>query len=47
MNGTEGHGGAIDLSGVAIDGQRLFLCSGYGMLGQMPGNILLGYEVTP
>ena len=46
-NGIDGHGGAIDLSGVVIDGQRLFLYSGYGMFGQMPGNILLGYEVTP
>jgi len=46
-NGIDGHGGAIDLSGVVVDGQRLFLYSGYGMFGQMPGNILLGYEVTP
>jgi len=46
-NGIDGHGGAIDLSGVVVDGQRLFLYSGYGMFGQMPGNILLGYEISP
>lgn len=44
-NGIEGHGGAIDLSGVVVDGQRLFISSGYGMFGQMPGNVLLAYEL--
>jgi polyvinyl alcohol dehydrogenase (cytochrome) len=46
-NGIDGHGGAIDLSGVVVDGRRLFLYSGYGVFGQMPGNILLGYEISP
>ncbi|MDH3429215.1 MAG: PQQ-binding-like beta-propeller repeat protein [Gammaproteobacteria bacterium] len=46
-NGVQGHGGAIDLSGVVVDGKRLFVLSGYGMFGQMPGNVLLAYEVTP
>ena len=45
-DGSEGHGGAIDLSGVVVDGQRLFVYSGYGMFGQMPGNILLAYELA-
>jgi len=44
-NGIEGHGGAIDLSGVVVDGKRLFVYSGYGMFGQMPGNVLLAYEL--
>ena len=44
-NGIEGHGGAIDLSGVVVDGRRLFVYSGYGMFGQMPGNVLLAYEL--
>ena len=44
-NGIEGHGGAIDLSGVVVDGKRLFVQSGYGMFGQMPGNVLLAYEL--
>ena len=43
LNGVPGHGGAIDLSGVVVDGDRLFVTSGYGMFGQMPGNVLLGY----
>jgi polyvinyl alcohol dehydrogenase (cytochrome) len=44
-NAVDGHGGAIDLSGVVVDGQRLFITSGYGMFGQMPGNVLLAYEL--
>jgi virginiamycin B lyase len=44
-NGLEGHGGAIDLSGVVVDDKRLFVYSGYGMFGQMPGNVLLAYEL--
>jgi streptogramin lyase len=46
-NGVQGHGGAIDLSGVVVHGRRLFVLSGYGMFGQMPGNVLLAYEVAP
>jgi streptogramin lyase len=45
-NGIAGHGGAIDLSGVVVDGGRLFVYSGYGMFGQMPGNMLLAYELV-
>ncbi len=44
-NGVDGHGGAIDLSGVVVDGRRLFVYSGYGMFGQMPGNVLLAYAL--
>jgi outer membrane protein assembly factor BamB/mono/diheme cytochrome c family protein len=47
INGVPGHGGAIDLSGVVVDGERLFVYSGYGMFGQMPGNVLLAYELRP
>ena len=45
INGEPAHGGAIDLSGVVVDGSRLFVYSGYGMFGQMPGNVLLAYEL--
>ena len=45
INGLPGHGGAIDLSGVVVDGERLFVYSGYGMFGQMPGNVLLAYAL--
>jgi len=42
-NGVEGHGGAIDVGGAIVDGDQLFVLSGYGMFGQMPGNMLLVY----
>ena len=42
-NGVEGHGGAIDAGGAIADGDQLFITSGYGMFGQMPGNMLLVY----
>jgi hypothetical protein len=28
---------------VLVDGDQLFILSGYGMFGQMPGNMLLVY----
>jgi polyvinyl alcohol dehydrogenase (cytochrome) len=42
-NGVEGHGGAIDVGGAIVNGEQLFVLSGYGMFGQMPGNVLLVY----
>jgi len=42
-NGVAGHGGAIDVGGVVVDGGQLFVLSGYGMFGQMPGDMLLVY----
>jgi len=42
-NGVHGHGGAIDVGGAIVDGDQLFVLSGYGMFGQMPGNMLLVY----
>jgi polyvinyl alcohol dehydrogenase (cytochrome) len=42
-NGVEGHGGAIDVAGAVVNGSQLFVLSGYGMFGQMPGNMLLVY----
>ena len=44
-NGVDGHGGAIDVGGVLVDGDQLFVTSGYGMFGQMPGNMLLVYRL--
>jgi polyvinyl alcohol dehydrogenase (cytochrome) len=43
MNGIAGHGGAIDVGGAIVNGDQLFILSGYGMFGQMPGNMLLVY----
>jgi len=42
-NGVTGHGGAIDVGGAIVNGEQLFILSGYGMFGQMPGNMLLVY----
>jgi polyvinyl alcohol dehydrogenase (cytochrome) len=46
-NGVEGHGGAIDVGGVIVDDDQVFVLSGYGMFGQMPGNMLLVYGLPP
>ena len=32
---------------VVVDGDRMFVYSGYGMFGQMPGNVLLAYQLQP
>jgi len=44
-NGVAGHGGAIDVSGAIVSDDQLFVLSGYGMFGQMPGNVLLVYGI--
>ncbi len=45
VNGTKGKGGAMDGSGPAISGGMLFVGSGYGVWGGMPGNVLLAFSV--
>jgi len=42
-NGVDGHGGAVDAGGTVVAGDQVFVLSGYGMFGQMPGNMLLVY----
>ncbi|MEP7375176.1 MAG: PQQ-binding-like beta-propeller repeat protein [Chitinophagaceae bacterium] len=45
VNGVKGKGGAMDGSSpVASDGM-LYVNAGYGMFGQIPGNMLLAFEV--
>ena len=46
-NGLEGHGGAIDNAGPFAVDDQLFVLSGYDMFGQMPGNVLLAFELAP
>ncbi len=46
LNGVEGHGGAIDVSGQVLADGWLYVQSGYSMFGQLPGNVLLAYRVT-
>jgi len=43
VNGVSGHGGAINGPGATAAGGMLFVNSGYGFLGQMPGNVLLAF----
>jgi len=45
VNGVAGHGGAIDVDGPVMGGGMLFIHSGYSMFGQLPGNVLLAFEV--
>ena len=44
-NLVDGHGGAIDVGGALVNGDQLFISTGYGMFGQMPGNMLLVYGI--
>ncbi|MEX2284507.1 MAG: PQQ-binding-like beta-propeller repeat protein [Gemmatimonadota bacterium] len=43
VNGVPGRGGAIDGPGPVVAGGLLFVNSGYGSFGQMPGNLLLAF----
>jgi polyvinyl alcohol dehydrogenase (cytochrome) len=45
VNGIKGKGGAMDGSGPAIAGGMLFVGSGYGVWGGLPGNVLLAFSV--
>lgn len=45
VNGIAAHGGAIDVDGAVIGKNKLFINSGYSMFGQLPGNVLLAYEL--
>ncbi len=43
-NGVEGKGGSIDSASIAAGAGYLFVNSGYGMFGQVPGNVLLAFK---
>ena len=45
INGIEGQGGAIDGPGPVVANGMVFFNSGYGLFGQMPGNVLLAFSV--
>ncbi len=45
VNGVAGRGGAIDGPGPVVADGLLFVNSGYGAFGQMPGNVLLAFGV--
>lgn len=44
-DGVKGKGGAIDGPAPVLAGGMLYVNSGYGMFGEMPGNLLLAFEV--
>ena len=45
VNGFPGKGGALDAGGPVIAGGMLFVNSGYGQWGGLPGNVLLAFSV--
>ncbi len=45
VNGVPGRGGAIDGPGPVIAGGFVYVNSGYGTFGQMPGNVLLAFSL--
>jgi polyvinyl alcohol dehydrogenase (cytochrome) len=45
VNAMEGKGGSLDGPGPTVVGGMVFVNSGYGFWGGMPGNVLLGFSV--
>ena len=45
VNGKPARGGSIDATGAAVAGGLVFVHSGYGEFGGMPGNVLLAFSV--
>ena len=44
INGVAGKGGAIDAASITAGDGLLFVNSGYGMFGQVPGNVFLAFK---
>jgi polyvinyl alcohol dehydrogenase (cytochrome) len=45
VNGVPVHGGSIDVAGVQVVDDMLYVQSGYGQFGELPGNALLAYRL--
>lgn len=45
VNAVEGRGGSLDGPGPTVVGGMVYVNSGYGFWGGMPGNVLLGFSV--
>ncbi len=45
INGVKGNGGALDGAAPVVANGMLFVNSGYGMFGEIPGNVLLAFEL--
>lgn len=44
VNGLEGYGGSIDSHSIAAGSGMVFIGSGYGSFGEVPGNVLLAFK---
>ena len=44
INGVEARGGSIDSASITAANGYLFVNSGYGMFGQLAGNVLLAFK---
>jgi polyvinyl alcohol dehydrogenase (cytochrome) len=45
VNGIPARGGSLNGPGATVAGGMLFVSSGYGSLGFMPGNVLLAFSI--
>jgi ABC-2 type transport system ATP-binding protein len=45
VNGKAAHGGSLDVAGPAVVNGMVFVNSGYGQWGGMPGNVFLAFSV--
>ena len=45
INGVEARGGSIDSASITAANGYLFVNSGYGMFGQLAGNVLLAFRL--
>jgi polyvinyl alcohol dehydrogenase (cytochrome) len=45
VNGVKAKGGSLDGPGPVVVGGILYVNSGYGIFGEMPGNVLLAFSV--
>ena len=46
VNGKPAHGGSLDVAGPAVVNGTVYVNSGYGQWGGMPGNALLAFSVN-
>jgi polyvinyl alcohol dehydrogenase (cytochrome) len=44
VNGVAAHGGSISAPGPTVAGGMLFVGSGYGIVAETPGNVLLAFS---
>ncbi|GAB1258878.1 hypothetical protein NBRC116494_33800 [Aurantivibrio plasticivorans] len=44
INGIEGNGGSIDNASIIAGNGYLFVNSGYGMFGEVPGNVMIAFK---